>query len=121
MRYIALILGFIFLLFTYWQFNDPDPIWWVTIYLISVYCSYITFREKYNLELFSVLAVLYLAGAINAWQQMSGWEGFFTEGQGLSMKTVNQELGRESAGLGICAAAMLIFLAIGYFNKPSRL
>ncbi len=117
MRYIALLFGLIFLLFTYWQFNDPDPIWWVTVYLVSAYSSYQAFRGKYNLELLAVLAVLYAAGTVNAWSQMTGWEGFFSEGEGLSMKTVNQELARESAGLGICAVAMVLFWAMGYVQK----
>lgn len=119
MRYIALLFGLIFLLFAYWQFNDPDPVWWVTVYLVSAYCSYLAFQEKYNLELFGVLAVLYLAGTVNAWLQMTAWEGFFTEGEGLSMKTMNQELARESAGLGICAVAMVLFWVTGYFRKKS--
>ncbi|MDJ1473600.1 transmembrane 220 family protein [Xanthocytophaga flava] len=120
MRYIGLFFGFIFLLFTYWQFNDPDPVWWVTIYLISTYCSFLVFRARYNLELFAVLAILYISGAVNSWLQMTAWEGFVTEGEGLSMKSVNQELARESAGLAICAVAMLIFLLIGYIKRSNR-
>jgi Transmembrane family 220, helix len=117
MRYIALLIGLVFLLFTYWQFNDPDPVWWITVYLVSAYCSYQAFMGRFNTELLAVLAVLYAAGTINAWLQMSAWEGFFTEGSGLSMKTVNQELARESAGLGICLFAMLLYLLIGWASR----
>jgi len=119
MRYIALLFGLIFLLFAYWQFNDPDPVWWVTVYIVSAYCAYLAFQEKYNRQLFVVLAVLYAAGAINAWIQMTAWEGFFTEGAGLSMKSVNQELARESAGLGICLLAMLVFLVMSQSGRKS--
>lgn len=114
MRYIALLLGLLFLLFAYWQFNDPDPVWWVTIYLVAAYCSYRAFMGKFNLELLAVLAVLYAAGTLNARLQMTAWEGFFSEGSGLAMKSLNQELARESAGLGICLAAVLLFLATGW-------
>lgn len=114
MRYIALLFGLLFLLFAYWQFNDPDPVWWVTIYLVSAYCSYRAFMGRFNLELLAVLAVLYAAGTLNAWLQITAWEGFFTEGSGLAMKSMNQELARESAGLGICLAAVLFYLLIGW-------
>ena len=121
MRYIALLLGLLFLLFAYWQFNDPDPVWWVTIYLVAAYCSYRAFMGKFNLELLAVLAVLYAAGTLNAWLQMTAWEGFFSEGSGLAMKSMNQELARESAGLGICLAAVLLFLATGWVHRRKAL
>ncbi len=120
MRYIALVFGLIFLLFTYWQFNDPDPVWWVTIYLVAAYASFLAFQGKYNLELFAVLAVLYLASAVNSWLQMTAWEGFVSEGTGLAMKSINQELARESVGIGICALAMVVFWVMGYLQRKSR-
>lgn len=112
MRYIALLFGLIFLLFAYWQFNDPDPVWWITVYLVSAYCSYQAFMRKSNIELLAVLAVLYAAGTLNAWLQMTAWEGFFTDGAGLTMKTMNQELARESAGMAICLLAVLLYLTL---------
>jgi hypothetical protein len=120
MRYIALVFGLIFLLFAYWQYNDPDPLWWITLYLVSAYAAYITFQGKYNLELFAVLAALYIAGAVTSWLQMTAWEGFVTEGEGLSMKSLNQELARESAGLAICALAMISFWVMGYLQRKPR-
>ena len=117
MRYIALLFGLIFLLFTYWQFNDPDPVWWIIVYLVSAYCSYRVFMGRFNVEMLAVLSVLYAAGSVNSWLQMSAWEGFFSEGAGLAMKTLNQELARESAGMGICLVATLVYLAIGRANR----
>lgn len=117
MRYVALLFGLIFLLFAYWQFNDPDPVWWITVYLVSAYVSYQAFRAKFNPELLLVLGVLYAAGTLNAWLQMSAWEGFFTEGAGLTMKTTNQELARESAGMGICLLAILVYGMLGRVSR----
>jgi hypothetical protein len=117
MRYLALFFALVFLLFAYWQFNDPDPVWWITVYLVSAYCAFQVFRGKSNLELLAVLTILYAAGAVNAWLQMSAWEGFFTEGAGLTMKTVNQELARESAGLGICAVAVALFAGVAFAKR----
>lgn len=33
MKYIHILVIILFVLFAYWQFNDPDPYLWVTVYL----------------------------------------------------------------------------------------
>lgn len=33
MRFIHLLIAIIFVLFAYWQINDPDPFGWIVIYL----------------------------------------------------------------------------------------
>ena len=119
MKYAAAFFGVVFLLFAYWQINDPDPVWWITLYAVLVYASVQVFRGRYNAELFGVLAVLYAAGALNLWLQMTGWEGFFTKGEGLTMKTPNQELARESAGMGIAFAVLLLY-AVAALPKKNK-
>ncbi len=109
MRYLALFFCAVFVLFAYWQWNDPDPVWWIGVYLVVVYALFQVFRGRGNGELLGVLTVLYMVGAVNSWLQMQGWEGFFTEGEGIAMKTMNQELARESAGMAICAAVMSMY------------
>lgn len=109
MRYFALFFFIIYLLFAYWQINDPDPIWWITLYLIPAYFSWRAFKNQYSLEVFMVLSVLYLAYAANLFQQMTNYEGFFTSGEGLSMKTANQELAREATGLCICVFSYITY------------
>lgn len=119
MRYIALFFTAVYLLFAYWQFNDPDPVWWVTLYLIPAFISFRAFKNKYSPETLIILSILYLAYAINSFQQMTGYEGFFTEGGGLAMKTSNQELAREASGLLICVFNYLIYI-IYFFVKKER-
>ena len=118
MRYFSLAFVFIFLLFAYWQFNDPDPIWWVALYLIPAYISFRAFQHKFNTELLIVISFFYLANALNTWQQIKRYEGFFTRGGGLAMKTMNQELAREASGLGICIFTFLAYLI--YFLMIKR-
>ncbi len=113
MRYLYLLLAIVFLLFTYWQFNDDDPILWVPIYLTAFYISFRAYQGHVNKELILVLIFLGLAAALNSYTQMTAWEGLIT--QGLSMKSHNQELGREALGLVICVAAFVL----AYF-KPNR-
>ncbi|MBC8112300.1 MAG: transmembrane 220 family protein [Verrucomicrobia bacterium] len=118
MKYIALFFAVVFLLFAYWQLNDPDDrIWWIAMYLLVAYISVQVFMGKYNLELLTILCAIYAISAINIWTQMTAYEGFFTDGAGMDMKTVNQELVREAAGLGICFGVLLLYLVAGWIEK----
>ena len=114
MRYLALAFVAIYLLFAYWQLNDPDPVWWTTLYLIPMYISLRAFQKKFNAELLITLSFLYLSYAINSWMQMTVYEGYFTEGGGLAMKTLNQELAREASGLAICVFTFVMYLVYSY-------
>ncbi len=120
MRYIALFFSFIYLLFAYWQINDPDPIWWLALYLISAAISFRVFRNKYSHEVLIILSILYLAYAINSFQQITNYEGFFTNNAGLSMKTINQELAREAAGLSICVFTFVTY-SLYFFAKEKKM
>jgi hypothetical protein len=109
MRYFALFFLLIFLWFAYLQLNDPDPIWWTTLYLVPAYISFKAFRHEYSFELLRVLIVIYSAYAMTSWLAMDHFEGFFTEGAGMEMKTPNQEYAREACGLLICIAVYLVY------------
>ena len=119
MRYFALAFVFIFLWFAYLQVNDPDPVWWITVYLVPAYVSYKAFRHEYSFELLRVLIVLYSAYAVTSWMSMDHYEGFFTEGAGMEMKTVNQEYAREAAGLAICITVYLLYTVYVLFRRTN--
>lgn len=120
MRYMALCFSFIYVLFAYWQINDPDPIWWMALYLIAAAVSFRAFRNRYSQESLIILSILYLANVINSFQQITNYEGFFTEGAGISMKTINQELAREAAGLCICVFTFITY-SIYFFAMEKRI
>ena len=120
MRYLAVFFMIVFLLFAYLQLNDPDPIWWVTLYLIPAYISFWAFKGETSFETLHVLIVLYLAYAINSFLQMTCYEGFYTDGGGMEMKTTNQELAREGSGLLICISSYLIYY-IYFLVKKNKL
>lgn len=121
MRYLALVFVVIYLFFAYLQFNDPDPIWWVTLYLVPAYVSYNAFKKNYNIELLIVITGLYAAYSLNSVMEMTAFEGFFTEGAGFEMKTLNQELAREASGLGICILTFIIYLVYAIMRKDPDL
>jgi hypothetical protein len=108
MNYLALVLTLVFVLFAGWQYNDPDPVLWITLYLIAAYASWRAYRGQFNREMLGVLLVLTGTWGLSSWLQMTAWEGFITES--IQMKTMNQELAREAVGLWICSAAFGLFL-----------
>lgn len=126
MRYLALAFFIIYILFSFWQINDPDPVWWITLYLVPAFVSFKAFQKKYNPELLIILLVLYFANALNSLLQIPAYEGFFTKGGGLSMKTHNQELVREVTGLGICIFTYMTYIIYylarkEYWNKTNNI
>lgn len=105
--FLGILFSLIFLLFTYWQFNDPDPILWVPIYGVATYVSFQAFRGMVNKELTIVLFALSTFAGIQLWVEMTAWEGFMTDG--LAMKTMNQELAREAVGLWIASFSFALY------------
>jgi hypothetical protein len=112
---IPIFLGLAFLLFAYWQINDPDPHLWIPVYIIPAVLSFslaLASSLSRSLKLlFWLLAVGYLLGAIIYYP--SHYEGLGLEN--LSMKTEQVEFARESFGLGICGIVMVIYAV--FFSK----
>ena len=120
MRYFALFFFVVYLLFAFFQLNDPDPIWWVTLYLVPAYVSFCAFRKHYSPELLRILSILYLAYAVNSFFYITNYEGFFVEGESWAMKTNNQELVREVSGLCICVITYVIY-SLYFYRKNKKI
>lgn len=114
MKYLALFFALAFVWFAVLQYNDPDPLLWGAVYLIATYVSFRAFQGKFNREMLAVLLVWSIAWAVSSWSQMTSYDGFFTQGQGMNMKTPNQELAREASGLGVVALAYGVFLGMSW-------
>jgi len=117
MKYFAILFSVLFIFSAFLQLNDPDPVWWSTLYLVVAYVGIQAFRGKYNCEMLIVLSILYLSISINSWMQMTAWEGFLSKGMGMAMKTPNQELAREAMGMVICIFFMIICCVFSITKK----
>lgn len=104
---LGILFAIVFVLFSYWQLNDPDPILWVPLYGVASYVAFNAFRGIVNQELLIVLFILSVVAGIQLWSEMTAWEGFMTDG--LTMKTMNQELAREAVGLWIASSSFATF------------
>ena len=102
MKITAIFFGLVFLLFSYFQFNDPDPQVWIPLYSAAALACYMAYRELWPAWVFYGMAAAYAVGVVLQWP--AAYEGIFFGG--LAMKSLNIELARESFGLAICAAVM---------------
>ena len=64
MRIFTYILGIIFILFSIVQFNDPDAVIWIIIYLIPAIISFLFTHRKISRLALLILSSAYLIGAI---------------------------------------------------------
>ncbi len=108
LKILSITFGLLFLLFAFFQYNDPDPEVWVPIYGAAAVACFMAWAGLGRWWFFVGMAVLY---AVATWYQWpSRFEGFlFGE---MQMRSVNIELAREAGGLAICAAVMLLFAGL---------
>lgn len=109
-RYDGLIWAILFLVFGFFQFNDPDGLIWVVIYGSAAMLSVLAFKQKLNYKLLIVAAVAYTVGAFYLWPD--SYQGL-TLDQGY---TPAIEEARESLGLLIATVAMIWL----YFRRSPK-
>ncbi|WP_026955615.1 transmembrane 220 family protein [Algoriphagus vanfongensis] len=102
------IWAVLFALFAFWQFNDPDPEVWVSIYVVAIIFCLLAVRGIFPKIPLTVVVIACLVGSVYFWpDSVSGWIGQEVEQGDLTMKTPEMEEGRESFGLLIVAVVML--------------
>ena len=117
------VWSLLFLLFAYWQWNDPDPLLWISIYGYGALMALLAAMGKHPLPLllfgvfFGLAGFLYLyPGAIGDWIAQE-WQQ-----QDLSMKNQHMEEAREAFGLLIVSGILGIAAFLGWrHNRSSSL
>ncbi|WP_291372758.1 transmembrane 220 family protein [Cyclobacterium sp.] len=108
------ISSVLFLLFAYWQINDPDPEWWVPVYMIAAISAGFAFFGKFNVNISVILTFTYLIAAVFFWpENIFSWIGQEWEQKDLSMKTQGMEINREFFGLVVAAVVFALEAIIG--------
>jgi len=119
MKIIQFILAALFFLFAYFQFNDPDPIIWVSLYILVGILSLaggLGFYNKY--AIIGTMVISVIGGIITfpgVVDYMTNQEGY-TILEGMSNDRPYIELTREFGGLLITLGA-LTFL---YFQARKK-
>lgn len=111
-KIVYLIVGILSALFAAVQYNDPDAILWIVIYLFVASIAFLGLKGKIQKQSLLLAAFIFILWGIN--QFPSEWEGVLLNEVG--MKTINIELGRESLGLFI-NALFCILMAFVAKNK----
>ncbi|WP_035807112.1 transmembrane 220 family protein [Lunatimonas lonarensis] len=95
----------LFLLFAYWQLNDPDPEWWVPAYLLGAFIAAMAASGRFYLKFLVIMTLVYLTASLFFWpQEIGGWISQEWEQKNLAMKTDAMEINREFFGLLILSA-----------------
>ena len=114
-KYFFIVWIFAFLLFAYWQINDPDPEIWVTIYVAAAIFCGLGVKGIHPKIPLTIAIIACVIGAIYFFpDSVKEWIGYELEHKDLTMKTQESEEARETFGLLIVAAVLSFSLYIGY-------
>jgi Transmembrane family 220, helix len=113
MKVLSIILGLMFLAFSFVQINDPDPLVWILIYgSMAVVCFMAAFRY-YVRPLMIVQAIAYLVYAATDIPSITTWLKSPDKAMLLDdfakMHNVYIEESREFLGLVICLLVLVLY------------
>ena len=108
----------LFLLFAFWQWNDPDPLIWISIYGFAALMSALSAAGRFYLPLLAFGVFFGFAGFLYIYPgAVSEWIAQELQQQDLSMKTQHMEEARESFGLLLVSAIMGLAFFVGWRRK----
>jgi len=108
MRYGHLIVAALFLLFAYFQLNDPDPWGWVALYLgVGAVALLAFFRRSFRWIAVAGLVAIAIWG-VSLFPSFMDWVTMGTPSIAEEMKAEQPhiELAREFLGLMLCALVL---------------
>ncbi|MFQ5995613.1 MAG: transmembrane 220 family protein [Acidiferrobacterales bacterium] len=122
-RVVNIGLTLLFVLAMAVQFNDPDPLLWVTIYGLVVVVAGLAVFSKYYIPLILILLVICAAGSL--YLMPSVFELFARHDAGDIMAKMAPdrpyiEEARESLGLLIAAIALAYFYVLARKSRRVR-
>lgn len=119
-RFFFGFFSLLFLLFAYWQWNDPDPEVWISIYGFAAILSALAAFGRYPIPLLLTGAIAGFIGGLYFFPaSVSEWILQEWQQQDLSMKTLDMEEARESFGLLIISVVMAMGTYVGWRKKRS--
>ncbi|MBK8502697.1 MAG: transmembrane 220 family protein [Saprospiraceae bacterium] len=108
---LNLFVIIVFLLFAYWQLNDPDPVRWISIYLGVVVSVGLLMARKYFAILPLIGSIICLAGLFYLSPDFISWikEGMPTITGQMKAESPHIELVREFLGFLIAGSAYFAY------------
>ena len=111
----AVVWTILFVLFAYYQRNDPDPMVWILIYGASALIAVLVYMNKIRRPVLWVAFIALIAGALMLWP--SSYEGLFLREDGSYTPAIEEA--RESLGLLIASISMAWHLFVSKAGKAS--
>ncbi len=105
-KIIIILIGFIFIFFSYLQLNDSDSIIWVIAYLIPAIINF-SILTKFKFKNYILFSIIYLILSIYI---------FISNHEDLTVMYLFNEKTNESLGLMICSIWFFIFSIIQQNN-----
>jgi hypothetical protein len=108
---IYITYSIVFVFFAALQYNDPDPYFWILIYMFVSIISIISVFRDINSYLLLPVILFYVTGAIYIWP-----ENYTGITMPMSYKP-EVELTRESLGLAISAFCLTTIFLLSLFER----
>jgi len=118
MKWINIPLGILFILFAYFQLNDPDPYGWIAIYLLVAVICFAAALERFYLPVIIFGLIISLLWTASLIPDFINWirSGAETIVGAMKAEKPHIELTREFLGLA-CISVTLFF----QYKKGKRL
>lgn len=122
MKLVSSSLVLLFLVFALVQINDPDPFFWIAVYLMMASIAAATFFEKMNFFIPLIAMVVCVFLMIDVWPGTMQWldspDRRLIFDDIAKMQNIYIEEAREFFGLLICCAACLYFFLVTRKSQP---
>ncbi|MEY3436696.1 MAG: hypothetical protein RL335_1152 [Bacteroidota bacterium] len=115
-------MAVLFVLFAALQFNDPDPYFWIMLYLYAAYLCVNRFRGKYQPRAYALAILVYTTYAVYLFFDKNGVLSWLTNHHAESLVTTMKaekpwiEESREFGGLMI----IIISIGLNWIIKPKN-
>ncbi len=112
MKFVHLVIAILFLLFAYWQWNDPDSILWIFLYLIVAVVAFSAYRERYYFVPYLIVTILTSVATFLYIPDVAVWvkDGMPSLTESMKASSPYIELVREFFGLFISLVVMCFYL-----------
>ena len=124
MRIFNILFMILFILFACLQYNDPDPLVWIPIYLYAAFLCYMAMSKRYNPLLYFLGLAAYMSYGLYLFFDKSGVLNWATKHNAESLIQTMEankpwiEATREFGGLLIVIVVLLINLF--WFRKNRK-
>ena len=106
------------MLFAYWQWNDPDPELWISIYIFAATMCALAAARIFFVPVLAIVAVVGLFGGIYFFpDSVEEWMNHEWQQADLSMKTIEMEEARQSFGLLIFSGIVGLAAYTGWRSR----